>query len=66
MDPYTATALAIVECATQAMKMRMKLWEVNPELLRLDAAGAEELARLGSELLKVVTQLGDTLQPDPS
>jgi len=57
-------SLAIVQLATRVIELRVKHYEVNPELLKQDADNALLWGEWGQRLMKAVDRLFDAIGED--
>jgi hypothetical protein len=61
MNPLAIATLG-VQLAIKIIDLRLKHYEVNPELAVQDAANAEQLAKWGNMLGKAITKLFDAME----
>ncbi len=60
MNPLAA-ALLLLGLVDKALALRLAQYAVNPGLVEADAENAEELARLGTAVLKAIAKVGDAI-----
>lgn len=60
MNPLAA-AFLLLGLVDKALALRLAQYAVNPDLVKADAENAEELAKLGTAVLKAIAKVGDAI-----